>query len=250
MKTQATLTSSRWSPAEPVRASAGAQPQVSIVVPVYDEARGLRKNLERLGQACSQLAATCELIFVDDGSNDESYALLLAYAKRDTRVRVLALDAHRGKGAAVRMGMLAARGAAIVCMDADLSTDLAALPEFIAELRAGWDVVFGNRRLADAQITQRQPRLREWLGRGFTFLTRRALGSPISDFTCGFKAFRHAAAQHVFAESRIDGWAYDAEIAALIQQRGLRLREVPVRWAHCDIAGPAMRADGWRYFAK
>ena len=116
-------------------------------------------------------------------------------------------------------------------MDADLSTPLDELGPLLEALDEA-DVVLGSRRAPGAQISVRQPRLRESLGRGFTLLTRTLLAPGVSDFTCGLKGFRGAAADAIFAVSRLDGWAFDAELVTIARTQGHRLAEVPVRWHH------------------
>ena len=129
--------------------------------------------------------------------------------------------------------MRAARGARRVFLDADLSTPLDELAPLLAALEQA-DVALGSRRAPGAEISVRQPRLRETLGRGFTLLTRTLLAPGVSDFTCGLKGFRGPAAQSIFAVSRLDGWAFDAELVTIARTQGHRLAEVPVRWHHED----------------
>ena len=177
-----------------------------------------------------------ELVCVDDGSRDESLAILRAAALGDPRIRVLNCGEHRGKGAALRTGVLAARGERVLFMDADLSTDLAAVADVIARLDEGADVVFGSRRVPGARVRVRQSWLRMGLGRAFSGLASRLVRAGIGDFTCGFKGFRATAAHAIFRRSRVDRWAVDAEIAAITTELDLRLAQVPVSWSD---AGPS-----------
>jgi dolichyl-phosphate beta-glucosyltransferase len=211
-----------------------AEPRVSYVLPVFDEEQRVAELLRRLVPTADELGHTLELVFVDDGSEDDTVALLEAARANEPRIRVERLPENRGKGAAVRHGMLTARGALRVTMDADLSTDLEALPRLIAGLEAGYDVVLGSRNLPGAVLGSRQPFSRELLGRGFRRLAAKLFAPEVSDFTCGFKGFRAAAAEAVFERTTIDGWAYDVELVVVARLLGYRIGEVPVRWSHAS----------------
>jgi dolichyl-phosphate beta-glucosyltransferase len=209
-------------------------PELSIVLPVYNEAGCLARTFAELIPFLEGLGCSFEVVCADDGSRDASPAILAEHAERDQRIRVVTLPANRGKGAAVRAGMRAATGAKRVFFDADLSTPLAELPGFLGALDSGFDVAIGNRRAPGADIERHQPRLRELLGKGFTILTRLALAPGVHDFTCGFKAFDGDAAERIFERSTLDGWAFDAELVVIAQELSLRLAQLPVRWHHED----------------
>lgn len=208
-------------------------PALSLVVPVYNEELVLERSLAALFAYAEGLRMPFEVLCVDDGSHDRSAAILAAHAARDARLRVERHAANRGKGAAVRTGMLAASGARVVFLDADLSTPLEQTPALLAALETH-DVALGNRRMSGAAIHRRQPWMRQTLGKGFTLLTRVLLASPVSDFTCGFKAFRRDAAQRIFSRSTLDGWAFDAELVAIAHAQRLSIAQVPVTWHHED----------------
>lgn len=215
-------------------------PGLSVVIPVFNEALVLRETFNALVPFLEGLeglgtgSGSFEIVAIDDGSKDDSLAILRELARSDARLLVDALPENRGKGAAVRVGMLAASGERSLFMDADLSTPLEEIPRFLAELDAGHDVVIGSRRAPGAEITRHQPWLREHLGRGFTMLTRLLLAPGIHDFTCGFKAFRRDAAQEIFRRSTLDGWAFDAELVVIARELGYEITQVPVRWRHED----------------
>jgi dolichyl-phosphate beta-glucosyltransferase len=204
------------------------------VLPVYDEALVLERTLARLVPHLEGLGQPFEVVCVDDGSSDGSGALLERLAAREPRLRVHHFGENRGKGAAVRHGVLAARGERIVFMDADLSTPLGELAGFLGALDSGYDVVIGNRRAPGARITRHQPWLRETLGKGFVVLTRWLLAPGVDDFTCGFKGYRREPARAIFSRSSLDGWAFDAELVVIAQELGLKLAQLPVTWAHED----------------
>ncbi|MGE3171086.1 MAG: dolichyl-phosphate beta-glucosyltransferase [Planctomycetota bacterium] len=213
-------------------------PYLSVVLPVFDEALVLEQNLGKvrdwLDAAALMQGRSWELVAVDDGSRDRSYAILQQVAAAEPRLRVLQLPQNRGKGAAVRTGMLAAHGRFVVFMDADLSTPLDELGPMLRALEGGADAVLGNRRAPGSRIERRQPWLRQTLGKGFTLLTQFLLVPGVHDFTCGFKGFTQDASQRVFARSTLDRWAFDAEVVAILADQGLRLVQIPVRWKHED----------------
>lgn len=233
-------------PHEPTASAAPAasEPYLTVVLPVFDEALVLERNLgllldfldersfgrERDGRG----AGDFEVVAVDDGSADASRTILEQIARREPRVRVLGFTTNRGKGAAVREGMLAARGRYAVFMDADLSTPLEEFGPLMAALEGGNDAVLGNRRAPGSRIERHQPWLRETLGKGFTLLTQFLLVPGVHDFTCGFKGFSREAVERVFPRSTLDRWAFDAELVVIVAEQDLRLAQVPVRWKHED----------------
>jgi glycosyltransferase involved in cell wall biosynthesis len=180
-----------------------------------------------------------ELIVVDDGSTDGTVAVAEEYfASHTGRVatRVLSYTPNRGKGYAVRRGLLAARGAIALFSDADLSTPIEETPALLAPILAGeCDVVFGSRALNDELVGQHQPWLREQSGRFFNRMVRLATGMPYADTQCGFKAFRLDVCTPVIEGARLDRFGFDVELLFLAYEAGLRLREQPVRWN--DVAG-------------
>ena len=207
-------------------------PSLSVVLPVYDEALVLEPTFATLIPFLEEIGESFEVMCVDDGSNDDSLAILRRLADADPRIRVDALPQNRGKGAAVRKGMLLAEGERVLFMDADLSTPLEEVRRFLGALDSDYEVVIGNRRAPGSQITRHQPWIRETLGKGFTILTRLLLAPGVHDFTCGFKAFQRHAAQEIFRRSTLDGWAFDAELVVIAQELGFKLAQVPVSWAH------------------
>ncbi|MBL8898756.1 MAG: glycosyltransferase [Planctomycetes bacterium] len=204
--------------------------RLSIVIPVYNEEGVIGAALAATTAFASARGIDCEVICVDDGSRDGSASEIAAFAARDPRVVLHRLPRNRGKGAAVREGVLRARGENVFFLDADLSTPLEELDRFLPRLDAGVDLVLGNRKARESQILVRQPWLRERLGKVFTALCRALLAPGIDDFTCGFKGFRAAAARAVFQRSSLDGWAFDAELVVIARALELRIEQLPVRW--------------------
>jgi dolichyl-phosphate beta-glucosyltransferase len=207
-------------------------PRLSFVLPIYNEAKNLERLFEQLVPFAESLGQPFEMLCVDDGSRDDSLRILKQIAARDDRFRIEALPVNKGKGAAVRHGMLAARGELAIFMDADLSTDLKATGPLLAELENGTDVVLGSRHEARSKISRHQPFARELLGKWFRKTSSRIFAPEIHDFTCGFKGFRTPAAREIFGRSRIDGWAFDLELVTIARDLGYRIAQVDVEWQH------------------
>jgi dolichyl-phosphate beta-glucosyltransferase len=203
---------------------------LSIVIPAYNEGSRLPRTFPSIMRYLEALSFSYEVIVVDDGSTDGTGRIVLEMAAADPRVTLITHEANQGKGKAVQTGMLAARGDYIIFTDADLSTPIEMVESFVAHMANGCDIVVGNRRMKESRLEIRQTRLREFLGRVFTRLTRLVLGSEVSDQTCGFKGFTRRAAAEVFRRQRIADWAFDAEILHIASRLGLKIRQQPVVW--------------------
>lgn len=210
----------------------------SIVVPAYDEAARLGPTLARI--AAYHTGADVEVIVVDDGSRDATAAIATAGG-----ARVLRHPVNRGKGAAVRTGVLGATGDRILVCDADLATPIETVARLDAALDAGADLAIGSRHVADSRIEVPQPWHRRVLGGGFRGLVRHGLGITVRDTMCGFKLMTRAAGRDLFARARIDRWAFDVEILYLARDRW-RVTEVPVPWRHVDGSRVAVGSAGPR----
>jgi len=204
-------------------------PRISIVVPVFNEAPRVVRGLQALNEYLAGFRVPGEVVVVDDGSTDDTVALAGPLVPATGQ---LLAEPHRGKGGAVRAGMLKARGDYVIFLDIDMATPLSFIGPCLDRLEAGADVVIGSRRSPDARIARHQPRVRELLGQGFSFLSRVVTGAGVSDFTCGFKGFRRSAAQAVFSRQTIVNWSFDAELMFLVARLGLRIEELPVVWTN------------------
>ena len=207
-----------------------ANPQLSVVIPAYNEEASIRKTVESVRTYLTESKISHELLVVDDGSTDRTAEIVLEVAKSVPSLRLLR-SGHRGKGGAVKLGMLEAAGEQVLFMDADLSTPIEELQKYLPWLHDGYDVVIGSRKMPGASVTVHQPPLREAMGKVFTWLTNVLLGTRVSDITCGFKCFSAKAASEIFRRQRIDGWGFDAEILFIAGRCGFRIKEVPVVWA-------------------
>ena len=220
-------------------------PRLSIVVPAYNEAARLGTSLRTILDFLNHTAPDAELIVVDDGSRDETAAVAeKAIANCGTvSARVIRYEPNRGKGYAVRVGLLAAGAQIALFSDADLSTPITETPKLVDPLRNHeCDLAFGSRALDRSLIGVHQSWRREQGGRVFNLIVRAATGLPFWDTQCGFKAFRMDVCRPLIEAAQIDRFGFDVELIYLAQVAGLRLREVPVRWDH--NAGGALDASG------
>lgn len=224
----------------------GTAADLTVVVPAYNEEHRLRPTLDAI---CAYLRADperwgdWELIVVDDGSTDGTAAVAAETASDEPRVHVLTSDENRGKGHALRLGVLASYGRRVLVTDADLATpieELDALDELLSEEDGAYDheygpataAVIGSRALPDSRVEVRQRPVREWLGRLGNRLIRLVAVRGIHDTQCGFKLFDGDKARAAFAASRLDGWGIDVEILRHFRRAGWPVAEVPVRWSH------------------
>lgn len=227
-----------------------AAADVSIVVPAYAEERRIGRCVSELRRLAADFPRLKEVIVVVEPSGDRTAEVARESAEGDVLVRVRENTRHRGKGFAVRTGMLEASGGIIFFMDTDLSVPLRYVAPFVAHLDAHprTAAVMGSRRHPQSVVSKRQHFLRERAGRAFNHAVR-ALGlSPSKDKQCGFKAFRRDAARDIFTRSQIDGFAFDTEILLLAGKLGLRVDELPVEWINDEETKFRPLSDGWRSF--
>jgi dolichyl-phosphate beta-glucosyltransferase len=217
---------------------------MSVVIPAYGEADRIAGTVSAVRAALVDVdaAGQLEIIVVDDGSADDTAAHARA-AKAD---QVLVLPVNRGKGAAVRAGVLAARGRTVAFTDADLSYPPHQLVRLLAEVEAGFDVVVGSRKHIEATTLVRGRRLRVLSGRVFNLLTMAVLLGQYRDTQCGIKAFRSDIGRKLFSRARIDGFAFDVEIFHLAERDRLSLKEVPVALANSDTSTVRVGIDAAR----
>ena len=209
---------------------AEAFPELSIVIPCYNEEQRLPRTIEQIERYLAGQGIPHELILVDDGSSDGTRKLMDAAAERNPAVRVEALPQNRGKGRALAEGVAAARGAEILVTDADLSTPIEEIDKLRAALRQGAGVAIGSRALKESRVEVSQPFYRVLMGKAFNLLVQALLLPGIWDTQCGFKLFRADVAHEVFAGLTTDGFGYDPEVLYRAKQRGVRIAELPVVW--------------------
>ena len=236
--------SSQDSPEASNAASQAASDAVhlSVIIPAYNEAARLAPTLAAAAAYLGEQAYSWEVVVVDDGSADATPAIAGEWAATRAGFRLERI-AHAGKGAAVRHGMLAARGARRLMCDADLAMPIEHIADFLAQMDEGYDVVIGSRHMAGSNRYD-ESKLRHVRGRVFNAIVRALTGLVIADTQCGFKCFSAAAAEELFALQRTDGWGFDVETLFLASKRGMRVLEMPIQWHH--QAGSAVNpATAW-----
>lgn len=202
----------------------------SIVIPLFNEERRLPKTAQIIFDFFKNHNQKTEIIFVNDGSNDQTIKLLESY-KINNDFKVVSYEKNRGKGYAVRQGALAASGDWVIFFDIDLATPLKEFDNLINFLKPGDQVVIGSRRLKDSHIEKFESSIRTFLGHGFTKLSN-ILVPGITDFTCGFKCFSKDAVEKIFSVARIDRWGFDTELLYIAKLKGIAMRQMPVVWSH------------------
>ena len=224
-------------------------PAFSLVIPAFNEADRIGQNLR---DALGYLQATSpesELIVVNDGSTDATSETVreVFATPGPISTRLIEHSPNRGKGAAVRDGLLAATKPIGLFSDADFSTPIDETPKLIEPIAAGeLDVAFGSRALDRRLIGHRQPWRREQGGRVFNLIVRLATGLPFWDTQCGFKAFRLDVFRPILERAETEGFGFDVELLYLARKENLRMREIPVRWNHYDGSKVDFARDSMR----
>jgi dolichyl-phosphate beta-glucosyltransferase len=203
---------------------------LSLVIPAFNEELRLLPTLERLHAHLSARPMSYEIVVVDDGSRDKTCDVVEAAAARIPNIVLVSQQPNRGKGAAVRRGMLAARGRIRVMWDADCSMPPEELPRLLAPIVAGKAEIAIGSRYAPGARTVKQPRYRVLWSRLCNKFIQRWLVPRVLDTQCGFKAFTSGAARNLFGSATIDGWAFDLEVLALARRRGFAIEEIGVEW--------------------
>lgn len=221
--------------------------RLSVVVPAYREADRIGESVARIRSELAEVAADggLEVVVVDDGSDDRT-----AEAARSAGAdQVIVLDRNRGKGAAVRTGVLAADGRTVAFIDADLAYAPAQLARFVERIEEGWDVATGSRQHTDTMTVVRAGRLREVGGRVVNVLTGLVLLGRYRDTQCGLKAMRSDAARLVFTHCTVDRFAFDVEVFHLVERYRLTLVEVPVTVVNSSRSTVRLARDTSRLLA-
>lgn len=209
---------------------------ISVVIPAYNEAERLGSTLGQVVDYLSRRNLSFEVLVVDDGSRDRTVQVAEAFADRG--VRVIRHERNRGKGAAVKTGVLASRGAEVLLSDADASTPIEELERLQRRLPEA-PVVLGSRAVAGADIRQHQPFYRELMGKTFNRIIRLVGVRGLNDTQCGFKLLLGEVAREIGAELTVDGFAYDVELVWLARRHGYKVVEVGVIW----VDSPDSRVD-------
>ena len=214
-------------------------PDLSVIIPAFNEAARIARSLRQLGDYAAASGRRIKAVVVDDASIDATTEVVRAFDPGPIDLRLIRLPRHRGKGAAVRAGMLTAAGEMLLMTDADFSTPIAEVERLIPHLGNGADAVIGSRQMPGSVLGAARTPTRRLMERLFRFVRRRLMLPDIRDTQCGFKLFRREAARKAFAELVCAGFAFDCEVLARIAATGGRIVEVGVAW--CDAPDSRVR---------
>lgn len=227
-----------------------AKPYLSIIIPAYNEAERIPKTLLDMDRRLSGAAYPYEIIVVDDGSKDNTAEVVTGMAKMVKNLKLIGNAVNKGKGGAVKQGMLAASGDVRIFTDADNSTSIDQFEKMMPYFLAGdasfpgkfpgiapfgtekYDVVIGSRAAKGAVLDPAEPWYRQIPGKVGNLIIQILLLPGLWDTQCGFKAFTEAAAIRIFGASRITGWGFDVETLSLAKKMGYRIKEIPVHWVN------------------
>lgn len=224
-------------------------PAVSVIIPAYNEETRIPPYLDAIQAHFEKTGEACEVLVVNDGSRDRTAETIRARMAGDRNLGLVHYDRNRGKGHAVRMGMLAARANLRLFTDADGSTPI----EEFARLRAkvegeGFDVAVGSRQLSSPEVHRKIKPHRFVIGQGFRILRQTFLNVRVLDSQCGFKLLTGHAAERIFSVSKIDGFAFDVEMLFLAARGGMKVAEVAVNWYDSNSTRVNLLVDPFRMF--
>jgi glycosyltransferase involved in cell wall biosynthesis len=203
---------------------------ISIIIPAYNEEKRIEYTLRSIGAYLSRQSYLYEVIVVNDGSRDKTVQVVLRLISEFPYIRLIGSEENRGKGWAVRQGMLEAKGKTRLFMDADNSTTIEQIEIILPYFEQGFDVVIGSRRVPGSVISRHQSWIRENVGQAFNLIVRVLHGIPMKDTQAGFKAFSSTAAERVFPKQTVWHWVFDVELLVISRQCGLKVKEVPIIW--------------------
>lgn len=208
--------------------NADPRPFLSIVIPAHNEEHRLPPNLAKIDAFLQGQDYTAEVVIVENGSADRTLEVAQAYAAQHPYVRVISVDT-RGKGLAVKAGMLAARGEYRFICDADLSMPIEEIVKFLPPYADGYDISIGTR---EGKLANRigEPEYRHLIGRINNLIIKLTILRGFEDTQCGFKMFHRAAAEDLFSVQRTSGIGFDIELLFIARRRGYTIREVPITW--------------------
>ena len=225
------------------------QVRVSVVIPCFNEEARIAESLEKLIKFRNSHYVLERIRVVNDGSTDDTVTIVQSYMDMDRRIELMSLRSNQGEGAAVRAGVVGIQSDWILVTDADLSTPIDELPRLLDSEGKRSQVILGSRGMPGSRIDKRQPRFREWMGRGWRALVRLAVLEDIYDAQCGFKVFSRPAAERIFSRQLINSYAFHVETIVLAQLEGFSVREVPVRWSHAKHSRVSVLSDPFKMAA-
>ncbi len=217
---------------------------LSIIIPAYNEESRLPGSLQQVINFATSQTYPVEVIVVNNNSQDRTGQIAQEYVDRHDFVRVLD-QPIQGKGAAVKMGMLAAKGEYRLIADADLSMPVSEIPKFLPPNLSGYDIAIGSRELPGS-VRINEPAHRHLMGRVFSTYVKAIAIPGIEDTQCGFKCFHQFAAVNIFSAQTVTGFAFDVELLMIARRRGYKIVEVPIEWHHYPNSKVSLLRDALR----
>lgn len=208
--------------------------ELTIVIPCFNEEKRIKKSIENISSYLMQKKIGSEIIFVDDGSTDQTKTIISRFLKKLRRnklinSKLIAYPQNRGKGFAVKQGILKASGNYILLCDADLSTPITELNK-LKKYTNKYDLVIGSRKQKDSTVVKAQSLTREFLGKTYSYLSKIVLGVDVNDFTCGFKLLEKNKAKVIASKMTIHRWGYDSELLKIASLLNYKIKEIGVVW--------------------
>jgi dolichyl-phosphate beta-glucosyltransferase len=223
-----------------------SEPHLAVIVPAYNEEPRILPTLKRLQEYLSAQEYAWTVTIVSDGSIDQTDDIVHKFASGDSRFHLIGYSPNRGKGYAVRTGMLEAKAELLLFCDADLATPIEEVEKLLEAWRQGAQVAIGSRPLRESSLVIRQPWYREQLGRIFNKVVQLMAIKGIYDTQCGFKLFTHDASEQIFSRCKLDGFGFDFEALLIARDLGYSIIEVPIRWSHQEGSKVVLLRDGPR----
>ena len=203
-------------------------PFLSIIIPAHNEETRLPETLRRVFDFTARQPYSTEIVMVENGSSDQTYQIAQAFAKQHAQLSLLQ-EAQKGKGRAVRQGMLAAHGEYRFMCDVDFSMPVSEIERFLPPSLQGYDVAIASREASGAQRIG-EPYYRHFIGRIYNGLIRILALPGLQDTQCGFKCFRGGVAEDLFKRQTLTGWSFDVEILFIARLLGYKIVEIPIPW--------------------
>jgi dolichyl-phosphate beta-glucosyltransferase len=223
-----------------------SRPRLALIIPAYNEADRILPTLERLESYMNQLPYSAVVVVVSDGSRDATQRIVSQFSSERPQFNLIHYSQNRGKGYAVRTGMLQVEADFLLLSDADLATPIEEVEKLWQAIDSGSEVAIGSRPLKESRLEVRQPWYRELLGRVFNLLVQTLAIRGIADTQCGFKLFTDKSAKDIFSRCKLDGFGFDFEALMIAKDLGYQIAEVPVRWSHQEGSKVVLLRDGPR----
>lgn len=219
---------------------------LEVVIPAYNEADRIGRTLQRIKEYYATQNYSWRCTIVSDGSKDNTGEVVSKFCSENPEFQLVAYEQNRGKGHAVRLGILKSNASRVLFCDADLATPQEETEKLWKALDEGYDVAIGSRPLKESNLEVHQPLYREILGRMFNKAVQALATKGIDDTQCGFKMFTQKAATDIFSRCKLDGFSFDFEALMIARDLDYKIAEIPIRWSHQEGSKVVLLRDGPR----